>query len=116
MPQKHFRLRADEFRPIAPNRGHCFATNSITVDGYRVGFMYREQPSLPSDSGWRFFSVTETDEYAHAPGSVELHDVNTIANYDPEIVPWLESPFPVAFERDPSGKFIRVEMPADPDD
>jgi hypothetical protein len=39
--------------------------------------------------------------------------VNTIANYDPEIIPLLDSPFGSAFARDPqSGRF--VEEPFSP--
>lgn len=43
MPKKQFKLRPDEFRPLAPGRGGCYATDHITVDGHRVGYMYREQ-------------------------------------------------------------------------
>ena len=118
MPQRRFPLRADEFRPIAPNRGLCLATDMITENGLRVGFMYRDQPTLPSDSGWRFFSGTETDEYVNGDEAehVEWYDVNTIANYDPEIAPWLDSPFPIALERNSLGNFVEVEMPVDPED
>ena len=39
-----------------------------------------------------------------------IYDVNTIANYDPEIIPFLDSPFDTAFERDPrSGLFMRID-------
>lgn len=43
-----------------------------------------------------------------------IYDVNTIANYDPDIVPFLDSPFGRAFERDPMGAFVEVEF--EPDD
>jgi hypothetical protein len=107
MPEKRFRLRADEIRPMAPGRGYCFATDHITVDGSRVGYMYREHPDEASDSGWRFFSGQESDEYANDPANLAIYDVNTIANYDPEIIPLLDSPFGSAFARDgQSGRFL----------
>ncbi len=67
MPQKQFRLRADQIRPLAEGRGACFATDMITVGDQRVGFMYRERPDKPPDSGWRFFFGTGTQQYVDDP-------------------------------------------------
>jgi hypothetical protein len=114
MPQKQFRLRADQFRPLAEGHGACFATDMITVGGQRVGFMYRERPDKPPDCGWRFFSGTETQEYVDDPQNTMMYDVNTIANYDPEIVPFLDAPYPIAFARDERGRFVEVEPPEEP--
>ena len=100
MPEKKFKLRPDEFLPLAPGRGGCLATDHITVDGHRVGFMYREQAHDNLDSGWRFFSGLESDEYVDEPANIEIYDVNTIANYEPEIIPLLDAPPGSAFARD----------------
>lgn len=43
--------------------GGCFASDRITVDGARVGYMYREAPDFPKDSGWRLLAGDESDEY-----------------------------------------------------
>jgi hypothetical protein len=83
---------------VAPGRGSCFATDRITVDGCRVGYCYREAPRNPVDSGWRFFSGDETRDYIDQPGSFDLYDVNTIANYDPGIVAILDAPIGSAFD------------------
>lgn len=107
MPDKRFKLRGDEIRPLTPGRGGCYATDHITVEGHRVGYMYRELAEGSSDSGWRFFSGLETDEYANDPQNLEIYDVNTIANYDPEIIPLLDAPAGTAFARDgATGKFV----------
>lgn len=50
-----------------------------------------------------FFEGSEDQEYADDPSHFEIYDVNTIANYDTEIIPFLESPIGSAFERTPSG-------------
>lgn len=55
-----FKLNATEFIDLVPQMGGCFATDKITVEGLKVGYMYREEPDDESDSGWRFFSGTET--------------------------------------------------------
>lgn len=40
-----------------------------------------------------------------------IYDVNTVANYDPEIIPLLEAGIGAAFARDPeTGKFVRVDQ------
>jgi hypothetical protein len=116
MPSKKFYLRADEIRPLATNRGGCIATDLITVDGCKVGFMYREEPNNKMDSGWRFMSGSESQEYMDDPENHAVYDVNTISNYDPQIIPLLDAPIGSAFERNPkSGKFVEVDFET-PDD
>jgi len=89
----------------------------ITVEGRQVGFMYRERPDNDVDSGWRFLSGHESQEYLDDAESGAIYDINTIANYDPEIIPFLESAIGSAFERDPtSGQFQAVEFSPDEDE
>lgn len=107
MPNKRFKLRPDEFRLLVSGYGGCYATDHITVDGHRVGYMYREKTEDKFDSGWRFFSGMESDEYANNADNIEIYDVNTIANYDPNIIPFLDSPTGSAFARDKrTGQFV----------
>ena len=115
MKERVFKLKAHEIKPLAPGRGSCIATDLITVQGERVGYMYRERPDPENktDSGWHFFAGTEDDDYANDPGNLQIYDVNTIANYDPEIIPLLDAPSPSAFARDnETGEFVEVEAPS----
>jgi hypothetical protein len=112
---KRFHLPAAAIRPLAEGKGACIASDRITVDGKRVGFMYREAPRNEIDSGWHFFSGDETQDYADQAGNFALYDVNTIANYDPGIIPLLDSPIGSAFGRGENGEFLAEEMPSDPD-
>ena len=105
---KRYKLGPDEIRPLAPGWGTCLASDHITVDGRPVGFMYREEPDSEFDSGWRFLSGLETDAYVDDLANVGLHDVNTIANYDPDVIPLLDAPAGSAFERDDDGRFFSV--------
>ena len=82
----------------------------ITVDGRKVGFMYREEPDNDVDSGWRFVSGFESQEYMEDAENHAIYDVNTIANYDPEIVPLLDAPIGSAFERENgTGPLLEVD-------
>jgi hypothetical protein len=104
---KKFKLKASDIKKIAPGYGGCIATDMITVQGRKVGYMYRDKPNHPQDSGWCFTAGVETQEYMDDAKNHGIYDVNTIANYDPEIVQFLDEPIGSAYERDENGKFIR---------
>ena len=70
--------------------------------------MYREQPRNPQDSGW-LFCRTEDDAYMADASNHQIFDVNTIANYDPSIIAFLDAPVGSAFEKAPGATdFILV--------
>jgi hypothetical protein len=107
---KNYRIPGNAIRPLATGRGGCIATDLITVDGRKVAFMYREEPDNDVDSGWRFMSGFESPEYMDDPSNHGVYDVNTIANYDPEIIPSLDAPPGSTFERpNGDGPFIAVD-------
>ena len=108
MVTKNFRLRAEEIKPLVRVLGGCMASDRITVEGYPVRFMYREQPDNQFDSGWRFMSGFEDDEYMSDPTNHAIYDVNTIANYDPSIIPFLDSNAGSAFEKDEGTEQFKV--------
>lgn len=106
--EKKFKLAADEIRDLATGFGGCIATDKIMVDGERVRFMYRQEPDNDVDSGWRFMAGSESDAYMDDPRNHGAYDVNTVANYDPDIVAFLDSPIGSAFERADGEEFIEV--------
>src|SRR5690606_13003593 len=93
-------------RQIAIGYGAAYASNRVTVDRARVGYCYREEPGSDVDSGWRFFAGDESQEYADNPDNFALYDINTIANYDPDITAILESPIGSSFERNGLGQLV----------
>ena len=97
---KTFAIPGDQIRPLATNRGGCMASDRVTVDGAGVGYMYREEGHNPLDSGWRFLAGDEDDAYMAESGNHDIYDVNTIANYSPAIIPFLDAPIGSAFFRD----------------
>jgi hypothetical protein len=116
MSAKKFRLAASEIKPLVHRLGGCIATDRITVEGYPVRFMYREEPDNQVDSGWRFMSGFEDDEYMNDPQNIAVYDVNTIANYDPSIIPFLEAPVGSVYEKaNGAEQFVRVTDWSPPD-
>ena len=110
MEKKFAPFPGGELRQLAPKRGGCIATDMITVDGRKVRFMYREKPDNKLDSGWRFMSGYESDSYMNDQKNHGVYDVNTIANYDPDILPFLDSPVGSAFEWAEGNRFVPVEF------
>ena len=112
---KNFKLTADQIKPLADGYGGCIATDMITCDGHRVHFMYREAADNDIDSGWRFMSGLESDEYMDNAANHAAYDCNTIANYDPDIIPFLAMPIGSAFERNDAGELVQVDFDAPTD-
>lgn len=99
MSQKKFAISKENIRPLVPYMGGSFATDRIMVEGMKVGYMYREVTGRPEDSGWRFFSGDEDQSYINDLNHTGIYAVNTVANYDPDIIPYLNTPAPCAFEK-----------------
>lgn len=96
---KNFKLNAADIVQLIKPMGGCIATDKITVDGELVDYMVREKPSFEFDSGWQFFSGTEDQDYVDDPNNSAIYDVNTIANCDPAIIPYLHLPSGTQLER-----------------
>ena len=112
-----FKKRADMkelFRWDEPEA--CFVTDRIMVDGCKVGYMYRDEPDDDRDSGWRFTAGDESEEYLEDPANSGIYALNTAANYDPDIIPFLTAPYGTAFMRDEDGVFQEEEFEPDDDD
>jgi hypothetical protein len=96
---KKFFIAREAIRDLGVSRSGAFATDRITVEGKKVGYMYREKPARKEDSGWRFFAGDEDQAYIDDLRHTQIFAVNTIANYDPDIIPYLDTPAPCAFEK-----------------
>lgn len=78
--------------------GYVMASR-LLVDGKKqVGFMYREKGE-GQDSGWRFFSGEEDQDYVDNPDNIGIYDVQTIIDIDKSILPYLASTENCAYER-----------------
>ena len=86
-------------RQIIPSIGVCVATDKIMKDKMLVGFMYREEPEEDIDSGWRFFSGTEDQDYVDDPDNSAVYDLETIMDIDSGIIPYLKMPYGTEMER-----------------
>ena len=84
----------------------CFASDKITKEGYKIGYMYREQPDDGKpDSGWRFLAGNEDDGYINNPDNLHFFSLNTICNYDTDIIPYINSHIGSAYIRTSNDTF-----------
>lgn len=107
---KDFKIKKEDIKKLIDIKGPtgCIATDRITVDGKKIGYMYKEEGyGMFPDSGWRFFEGNEDEEYINNPENSTVYDLNTICNYDPEIIPYLDSEVGSSFYRDENGKFVK---------
>lgn len=109
MNDKNFKIKPENIKKIIDDSRGCVATDKITVEGMKIGFMYRDRPDedIENDSGWRFFSGTEDQDYVDDIRNSEILPVNTVVNYDPAILPYLKSKVGTEWERvEGSDKFV----------
>ena len=104
---KQFKLSHDEIKNIAIGYGGCIATDMITVEGHKVGYMYRDESS-DTTNGWVFMAGCETQEYMDNAENSSIYDTNTIANYDSDIVTFIELPEGSQCERNAQGTLVQV--------
>ncbi len=110
--QKNWAIPNDQIKNLLEDWNEpagCIATDRILVDGCKVGYMYREQPEFDGDSGWRLTAGDESDEYMDDPDNSGLYHLNTLCNYDPEIIPFLHAEVGTAYLRDEDGNFYEEE-------
>lgn len=110
---KKYIIPPEEIKPLAEGIGMCMAPDTILVMGLPITRMYRVMPTVRMDSGWRFLAGTETAEYLSNPRYNGIYDVNVVANYSPDIVPFLRSAPYSAYERDEEGVWVDVTRTTD---
>ncbi|MFO8023076.1 MAG: DUF2185 domain-containing protein [Perlabentimonas sp.] len=110
MEKFRYIIKPEDIKELVPPRGYCYASDMITVDGHKVGYMHRETKEDEDDSGWRFYSGQETDDYVEDEHNFMMFDVNYIANIDPAIIPYLKNKTGTELERvDGSNEFLRIQ-------
>lgn len=110
LAQKLHAIPVEQIKHLYDGEGPqgCVATDRIVVDGAPVGYCCREKPEDSGkdwDSGWRFFAGDESEDYMSDPDHCAVYALNTICNYDPDIIPLLDSETGTAWQRGEDGIF-----------
>lgn len=83
----------------------AYVSRKILDEGYKVGYMIREEPLNDNDSGWQFMAGNEDDEYLSNHKNLALLSINEINNLDSDIFKYLDCPFESEFIRISSNDF-----------
>ena len=102
--RKKYYLKSEDIKPLIESNEWALATDKIMVEGCKVGYMCKDEKSREGDSGWIFYEGTESEEYLNDTKNIGVYSLNTIANYDPDIIPLLSSPADKRFYRDRNGR------------
>ncbi|NLD78923.1 MAG: DUF2185 domain-containing protein [Mollicutes bacterium] len=97
--EKQFLLKKEDIKSLIKLGFSCIVSDRITVDEKKIGYMYRENPTSEFDTGWRFFAGDEDEQYIDNPNNFEIYELNTICNYDQDVIPYLMKPAGTKLER-----------------
>ena len=68
--------------------------------------MYRETPNKENpDSGWRFLAGDEDEAYMNDPSNHHVFSINTICNYDRDIIHYIHAEIGSVYIRTGSNTF-----------
>lgn len=107
--KKYFPNLKEVTRYTESNLG-CFVSDRVSIDLEAIGYMVKEEPSKDNpDSGWRIFAGDESQEYIDDLDHTQVFSLNTICNYDPDILPFLDDPIGTIVVRNEAGTLVREE-------
>lgn len=70
-----------------------YVSKKITEEGWKVGYMERDEPFNAEDSGWSFFAGNEDDEYMSDDRNIELISVGNVwQQFDSDIFKYIDMP------------------------
>lgn len=70
-----------------------FVSKKIIEEGWKVGYMERNEPMNEQDSGWSFLAGNENDEYTSDAKNIALMDVGAVwQQFDPDIFKYIDMP------------------------
>lgn len=77
---------------IASMPSGCIASNNLLSRKGELKWCFRETPINNMDSGWRFLSNIDTDEYLADANNSSVCDLDTVIQAEPAILAIINSP------------------------
>lgn len=77
----------------------CYVSTKITDEGWKVGYMVREEPEREEDSGWCFMAGNEDDEFIEDYKNIKLLYIAEMCRLTPEIQEHIDKPVGTALIR-----------------
>lgn len=77
---------------LAAALSYAVVSREVSREGAAVGFLYREAPVFEQDSGWRFFSGAESDEYVADAEHFDTLPLSDVLSAHPELSALMAEP------------------------
>jgi len=78
---------------------YCYVSKRIIEDGWKVGYMVREEAQQEGDSGWCFMAGNEDDEYINDCNNISLVSIAYMCQLEPELQEHIDKPVGTALIR-----------------
>ncbi len=82
-----------------------YVSKKIVDEGWKVGYMTREEVLDDNDSGWCFMAGNEDDEYVEDYNNIMLMSIGEVYQLDSDILKYIDNPVGTAFVRISSDEF-----------
>ena len=102
-----------DFQRFLPDVGVGFVSDRIAVDGKRVHHMVHSQEDDSGISGWFCLAGDEDQEYMQDPKNFSKMTLNSIVNFDPEVISFLTYPKGTEVSRGSDGRLSVNKNPGD---
>ena len=83
----------------------AYVSKKIMDEGFKIGYMHREEALNEHDSGWSFLVGNEDDEYLEDYQNIQLMSINEVMNYDRAVWAHITSPVGTGLIRVSSDEF-----------
>ena len=70
----------------------AYVSKKIMDEGWKIGYMCRDESVRENDSGWSFMAGNEDDEYINNYQNIQLMSVHSVLQYDSAIWKYINSP------------------------
>lgn len=82
-----------------------YVSKKITDEGWKVGYMTREEALNENDSGWSFMAGNEDDEYVADYSNIKLLSIAGVCQLDSDVLKYIDNPVGTALIRTSSDEF-----------
>ena len=82
-----------------------YVSKKITDEGWKVGYMTREEALNENDSGWSFMAGNEDDEYVAHYSNIKLLSIAGVCQLDSDVLKYIDNPVGTALIRTSSDEF-----------
>lgn len=83
----------------------AYISKKVLEEGWKIGYMRRDEAMNENDSGWQFLAGNEDDEYLNEYRNIAIVSVNQAYQLDPDILNYINNPVGTELIRISSNEF-----------